>query len=105
MLCWIGTTRGSVPCVALAASASASPSVLVAVSASSDTNASPCSARRISSMNRRALQVGQIAQRLMLDLADLAEGPQQQVGLVGLALVASGRGGYVDSTASLAHGE
>ena len=41
-------------------------------------------------------EVGDVAERLMLDLAVVAEGSAQEMGVVGLVLVASGSCGYMD---------
>ena len=46
-------------------------------------------------------EVGDVADGLVLDLAALAVGTAEQVGLVELALVAAGCGGYVKSARSL----
>ena len=48
-------------------------------------------------------EVGEVAQRLVLDLAAVAEGAPEEVSFVGLVLVASPRGGYVNGSSALAH--
>ena len=48
-------------------------------------------------------QMGEVAEGLVLDLAVLAEGTSQEVGFVDPVFVSPPRGGYMYSTASLAH--
>ena len=49
------------------------------------------------------LQRGDVAERLVLDLAVLAVGAPQQRGLIGLALVVTTREGNMDSPSALGH--
>ena len=74
----------------------------IASASSRSTSSRPASTARIPSISRRH-ERGDVAERLVFDLAVLAVGAAQQRRLVGLALVVTTGDGNVDSPGALGH--